>query len=103
MMQVPVTEIDVGEIAGPWAFMIVTLVSIAVLLLITLYIAQTYRKTRAKLLLVLMLWSAAFLVHEALEILNYFVGMQTITGKLRIFNNLAELFTVMLIFYLISR
>jgi hypothetical protein len=102
-MQFPLAEIDIGALAGPWPFIGVTIISIIILIIAAVYVSQNYRRTHAKLLLILFLWCLAFLLHEILEILNLWVGLQVITGKLRIFNNLAELFTILIVFYLISR
>jgi hypothetical protein len=96
-------KLDINAMAGHLPFEIITYASIVLLIVVFAYLIRSYRKTKAKIVLVLLLWSVLFIVHEVLEIMNMFVGLQTMVGKLRIFNNAVELFTVALIFYLISR
>ena len=104
MMQLAELEkLDIGALAGPVPFEIVSYASIALLFVALAYIIRSYRKTKAKLLLLLLLWCVLFLVHEVLELFNISYGLQGVTGKLRISNNAVELFTIALILYLISR
>lgn len=96
-------KLDINAIAGHWPFLIITYASIVLLLVIFAYLIRSYRKIKAKILLVLLVWCVLFILHEVVEILNMFVGLQSVVGKLRIFNNAVELFTIALLFYLISR